>query len=256
MANQTAIVTGASRGIGRAIASALGGAGWNIVINYNSNADAANESAEAVRQAGGQAQTVQANVGNLDDHARLVETAVNEFGGLNLLVNNAGVSPKVRADLLEMGADSYDHVLDTNLKGAFFLTQRVANHMIEQQGDDAFRAIVNIGSISAYAASTNRGEYCMSKAGMFMMTQLFAARLADAGVNVYEVRPGIIQTDMTSKVKDKYDRLILEEGLTPIRRWGQPSDLGKAVLAIAEDRFPFSTGEVINVDGGFHMHRL
>jgi len=254
--NPTAIVTGASRGIGRAIAAALGAARWNVVINYNSNADAANESAQAVKHAGGDALTVQANVGSLDDHKKLVDAAVEKFGAIDLLVNNAGVAPKVRADLLEMGEESYDHVLDTNLKGAFFLTQTVANRMIAQENNNGAPMIVNIGSISAYCASINRGEYCMSKAGMYMMTQLFAARLADNNINVYEVRPGIIQTDMTSKVKDKYDKKIIDEGLTPIRRWGQPDDIAQAVLAIAERRFPFSTGEVINVDGGFHMHRL
>ena len=256
--NPTAIVTGASRGIGRAIAAALGGASWNVVINYNANADAANESAQAVKDAGGDALTVQANVGDLDDHKKLVDAAIEKFGAIDMLVNNAGVAPKVRADLLEMPAESYDHVLDTNLKGAFFLTQTIANHMVEGGKKDQGQApmIVNIGSISAYCASINRGEYCMAKAGMAMMTQLFAARLADDGINVYEVRPGIIQTDMTSKVKDKYDKKIIDEGLTPIRRWGQPDDIAQAVLAIAERRFPFSTGEVINVDGGFHMHRL
>ncbi len=233
----TAIVTGASRGIGRAIATALGSANFNVVINYNANADAAKESAEAVEQAGGKAQIVQANIGNLDDHQKLVDAAVSNFGGIDLLVNNAGVAPKVRADLLEMPEESYDHVLDTNLKGAFFLTQRIANHMIAQQpsdrhGDISTRVppmIVNIGSISAYTASINRGEYCMAKAGMAMMTQLFAARLADEGINVYEVRPGIIATDMTSGVKDKYDTLIIDQGLTPIRRWGQPEDIASAV---------------------------
>ena len=253
---RTALVTGASRGIGRAIAEALGGAGFNVVINYHANADAANEAAQAVEAAGGRAMTVQANVGALDDHVKLVDAAVERFGGVDVLVNNAGVAPKVRADLLEMGEESYDHVLDTNLKGAFFLTQRVANQMIARGDKAAAPMIVNIGSISAYTASINRGEYCMAKAGIGMMTQLFAARLADEGINVYEVRPGIIATDMTSGVKEKYDKLIIEQGLTPIRRWGEPGDIAQAVLAIVERRFPFSTGEVINVDGGFHMHRL
>lgn len=258
MADQscTALVTGASRGIGRAIAEALGGSGFNVVINYNASADAANKAALAVEAAGGQALSVQANVGNLEDHEKLVNASVKRFGGIDLLVNNAGVAPKVRADLMEMSEESYDHVLDTNLKGSFFLTQRVARHMIDRHNKTGDSMIVNIGSISAYTASINRGEYCMSKAGFAMMTQLFAARLADEGINVYEVRPGIIATDMTSGVKEKYDKLIVDQGLTPIRRWGEPRDIAQAVLAIAEGRFPFSTGEVINVDGGFHMHRL
>lgn len=253
----TAIVTGASRGIGRAIAEALGSAGFNLVINYNANAAAADESAAAVKAAGGQAITVQADIGSTEDRQKLVDAAVAQFGSIELLVNNAGVAPKVRADLLETPEDSFDDVLGTNLKGPFYLTQLVAKRMIEQ-GANATQppAIVNIGSISAYTASVNRGEYCIAKAGIAMMTQLFAARLAEHGINVFEIRPGIIATDMTSGVQAKYDKLILEDGITPIRRWGKPSDIAKAVKAIAQGSFPFSTGEVINVDGGFHMHRL
>jgi NAD(P)-dependent dehydrogenase (short-subunit alcohol dehydrogenase family) len=260
---RTAIVTGASRGIGRGIAEALGGLGAQVVINYNSNADAAQEAAEAVVDAGGEALIVQANIGVEEDRLRLLEDTADAFGPVDLLVNNAGVAPKVRADLLQMSADSYSYVMDTNLKGPFFLTQVVANHMIEYglferhtQGKGPRPAIVNIGSISAYTSSVNRGEYCLAKAGMGMMTALFADRLAEFGINVYEVRPGIIATDMTSGVKEKYDKLIIEQGLTPIRRWGTPADIAAAVKAIALDLLPFSTGEVINVDGGFHMHRL
>ena len=250
----TAIVTGASRGIGRAIAEALGGAGFGVVINYNANADAAKEAANAVEAAGGRASIVQANVGELGDHDKLIDAA-EALGPISLLVNNAGVGPKVRADLLETTDESWDYVVDTNLKGPFFLTQAVAKRMIAAGGDRP-RHIVNIGSISAYTASINRGEYCVAKAGMAMMTLLFADRLAQEGINVYEIRPGIIATDMTSGVQAKYDKLILEDGLTPIRRWGKPEDVGQAVLAIARGHLPFSTGEVINVDGGFHMHRL
>lgn len=257
--NRTAIVTGGSRGIGRGIAEALGAAGHNVVINYNANADAAKQAADAVKQAGGEAHIVQANIGKADDRERLVDATVERFGRIDLLVNNAGVAPKVRADLLEMPEDSWDFVLDVNLKGPFFLTQLVARRMIDakpQTADGQPPAIVNIGSISAYTASINRGEYCIAKAGMGMMTALFADRLAEHGINVYEVRPGIIATDMTSGVKAKYDKLILEDGITPIRRWGKPEDIAKAVVAIARGLFPFSTGEVINVDGGFHMKRL
>lgn len=252
----TAIVTGGSRGIGRAIAEALGRLGFSVVVNYHSNAAAADEVVAAVKQVGGDAMAVQADVGNLADHERLLAAAVDRFGAVSLLVNNAGVAPRVRADMLEMPEESWDYVLDTNLKGAFFLTQRVARHMIEARPPKA--RIVTIGSISAYTASVNRGEYCIAKAGLGMMTKLFAARLAAYGINVYEIRPGVIATDMTGPVKAKYDKLILEDerGITPIRRWGQPSDIAAAVVAIAEDRFPFSTGEVFNVDGGFHLHRL
>jgi len=256
---RTAIVTGASRGIGRAIAGKLGQAGFMVAINYNANVDAAEEAAAMVRESGGEAMIVQADIGSEDDRARLVDQVVHKCGRIDLLVNNAGVAPKVRADMLEMPEDSFDYVLGTNLKGPYFLTQRVANHMIEKR--DAYPeqtppAIVNITSISSYTASVNRAEYCLAKAGLTMMTKLFAVRLAEHGINVHEVSPGIIQTDMTSGVKEKYDRLIIEEGLTPIRRWGKPDDIARAVLAVAEGLLPFSTGEAIHVDGGFHLHWL
>lgn len=255
----TAIVTGASRGIGRGIAEALGGAGFHVAINYNRNADAAEQAAQAVRAAGGEALIVQADIAQAADRAALVDQTVQRFGAIHLLVNNAGVAPRVRADLLDAGEEEYDYVMATNLKGPYFLTSLVARRMVAQIEADTQprrRAIVNIGSISAYTASVNRGEYCISKAGMGMMTQLFAARLAEFGINVYEVRPGIIETDMTGPVKAKYDKLILEDGITPIRRWGTPDDIAQAVLAIAEGRLPFSTGQVIDVDGGFHMRTL
>ena len=260
-----AIVTGGSRGIGRGIAVALGSAGFRVVINYNSNAAAADEAAGLVKDAGGDAITVQANVGSTDDHARLLNAATGAFGPVSCLVNNAGVAPKIRADVLEMPEESYDFVMDTNLKGPFLLTQRVAKHMIETApggagdgGSFGGQTIVNISSISAYTAHVNRGEYSLSKAGMAMMTQVFAARLAEHGINVYEIRPGVIATDMTGGVKAKYDKLILkdERGISPIRRWGAPEDIAKAVRVIAEGTLPFSTGEVINVDGGFHMKTL
>ncbi len=182
---------------------------------------------------------------------------MEKCGRLDLLVNNAGMAPRQRRDLLETTEESYDEVMAVNLKGPFFLTQRVANLMIEllQQGVIEQPKIINIGSMSAYTASVNRGEYCLSKAGLGMMTALFADRLAEYGILVYEVRPGVIATDMTSVVKERYDRLI-GEGLTPVRRWGQPGDVAQAVLAIAQGYLPFSTGEVINVDGGFHLRRL
>jgi len=261
---KNAIVTGGSRGIGRAIATDLGAAGFNVVINYNSNAAAADEAAKLVEDAGGKAITVQANVGSTDDHKKMLDAATSAFGPVTCLVNNAGVAPKVRADVLDMPEDSYDFVMDTNLKGPFLLTQRVAKHMIETAPDGAGpgafggQSIVNISSISAYTAHVNRGEYSLSKAGMAMMTQVFASRLAEHGINVYEIRPGVIATDMTGGVKEKYDKLILhdERGISPIRRWGAPEDIAKAVRVIAEGALPFSTGEVINVDGGFHMRTL
>jgi NAD(P)-dependent dehydrogenase (short-subunit alcohol dehydrogenase family) len=255
--NPVAIVTGASRGIGRGIATALAAHGWTAVINYRGNAAAAQETADAIQAAGGRALIVQADIGAAPDRELLVRTTLERCGRVDLLVNNAGMAPRQRMDLLTTTENSYDEVMAVNLKGPFFLTQRVAYAMIEllRQGVIDQPKIINIGSISAYTASVNRGEYCISKAGMGMMTALFAERLAEYGILVYEVRPGIIETDMTSAVKERYDALI-GGGLTPLRRWGQPEDVAWAVLAIAQGYMPFSTGEVINVDGGFHLRRL
>ena len=254
---QVAIVTGAGRGIGRGVALALAERGWQLAVNYRSNAAAAAATVEEIRAHGGDAIAIQADVGDLGDHERFVNAVMDAYGRIDLLVNNAGIGPRVRLDLLNMSPESYDEVMAVNLKGPFFLTQRVTKHMIAMQeaGTGQPPKIVNIGSISAYTSSTMRGEYCMSKAGVAMMTILFGDRLAEYGINVYEIRPGIIRTDLTSVVKDKYDKMI-GDGLTPIKRWGEPDDIGKAVVAIAEGYLPFSTGEVINVDGGFHLHRL
>ncbi|WP_433217793.1 3-ketoacyl-ACP reductase [Dactylosporangium sp. CS-047395] len=248
-----AIVTGASRGIGRGIAIALARAGWDVVVNYASNADAAREVAAEIEKHGSKAAMVQADLSRSDDRTRLVAEAYAAFGDIELLVNNAGVAPDVRADILEAGEESFDRLVGINLKGPYFLTQLVANRMIAAgtQGQ-----IVTISSMSAYTASVNRGDYCITKAGLSMLTKLYAARLAEHGINVYEVRPGIIATDMTGGVKEKYDRLIFDEGITPIRRWGTPEDVGKAVVAIASGLLAFSTGQVIDVDGGFHLKTL
>jgi len=260
MSKKSALVTGASRGIGRGIAIELAKAGYRVAINYAGNVDAANEALALVRAAGGDGFIVQGDVAVAADRARLVEQTLTHFGRIDLLVNNAGVGPKVRADLLDSGEESFDRLFTINLKGPFFLTQMVAKHLITQEPDalGSRGQIVNISSISAYTASINRGDYCMVKAGLSMMTKLFADRMAPHGVNVYEIRPGVIATDLTSGVKAKYDKLIIEDerGITPIRRWGRPEDVGLAVRAIAEDRFPFSTGAVFDVDGGFGLHRL
>lgn len=252
------LVTGASRGIGRGIAIELARAGCRVAVNYAGNAEAAAATLAEVRAAGGDGFVIQGDIGVAADRARLVERTAAQFGRIDLLVNNAGVAPTTRADLLDAGEESFDRLFAINLKGPFFLTQLVARRMLAQEPDAAGSRgrIVSITSISAYAASVNRGDYCMVKAGLSMMTKLFADRLATSGINVYEIRPGVIATDMTGGVKEKYDRLILEQGITPIRRWGQPEDIGRAVRAIAEDRFPFSTGAVFDVDGGFHLHRL
>jgi NAD(P)-dependent dehydrogenase (short-subunit alcohol dehydrogenase family) len=257
MSEQVALVTGAGRGIGRGIVLALAGRGWDVVINYRGNAEAATATARRVEQSGRQALLLQADISQEADRQRLVDETLRQFGRIDLLVNNAGMAPRQRRDLLDTTEASYDEVMAVNLKGPFFLTQRVAQVMIDllQAGLINWPKIINISSISAYTSSLSRGEYCLSKAGMAMMTALFADRLAEYGINVYEVRPGVIETDMTSAAKEKYDHLI-SEGLTPIRRWGQPNDVAQAVVALAEGYLPFSTGEVINVDGGFHLRRL
>lgn len=256
--NPVALVTGASRGIGRGIAIALAAEKFDVVVNYASNLAAAEEVKSIIEGHGGRAHLVRADVSSAADRRRLVDETLAVFGQIHLLVNNAGIAPAVRADLLDAGEESFDKLIATNLKGPYFLTQLVAREMIAaiERGEASHPKIVTVSSISAYTASTNRGDYCIAKAGLAMMTQLFAARLAEYGINVYEIRPGIVETDMTGPVKAKYDKLILEDGITPIRRWGKPEDVAKAVVAIAKDLLPFSTGEVINVDGGFHLRRL
>jgi 3-oxoacyl-[acyl-carrier protein] reductase len=257
MNERVALITGAGRGIGRGIATGLAARGWRVMINYHRNAAAASETVRLVEKAGGRGMVVQANVAAAADRSRLVEETLKRFERVDVLVNNAGIAPRQRVDILETSEASYDELMAVNLKGPFFLTQRVAKSMIEllKKGLIDQPVIINIGSLSAYTSSTSRGEYCLSKAGVAMMTALFADRLAEFGINVYEVRPGIIETDMTRVVKEKYDHLIAS-GLTPIRRWGQPDDVARAVVALAEGALPFSTGEVINVDGGFHLRRL
>jgi 3-oxoacyl-[acyl-carrier protein] reductase len=254
---RVALVTGSGRGIGRGIALALAERGWVVIVNYRGSVESAAATVQTIFQAGGDAFAIQADIGSAADRERLVGETLAKYGQIDLLVNNAGMAPRQRTDLLTMTEESYDEVMLANLKGPFFLTQRVAHVMIDLSRNGIVQSprIVNIGSISAYTSSVNRGEYCLSKTGMSMMTLLFADRLAEYGINVYEVRPGIIATDMTSGVTGSYDSLIAE-GLTPIRRWGQPEDVARAVVALAEDYLPFSTGEVINVDGGFHFRRL
>ena len=253
------LITGAGRGIGRGIAVALAKLGHAVAINYAGNAAAAGECLQLVRAAGGEGFTVRADVADREDRARLVRSVLNEYGRIDLLVNNAGVAPAVRADLLEADEASFDRLLNINLKGPYFLTQLVARQMITQvqQGALPFGLprIVTVTSVSAYTASVNRGDYCVAKAGLAMLTKLFAARLAEYGINVYEVRPGVIETEMTAGVKEKYDTLIAQ-GAWPLRRWGQPADVARTVAALARGDLPYSTGEVINVDGGFHLRIL
>jgi NAD(P)-dependent dehydrogenase (short-subunit alcohol dehydrogenase family) len=264
--NPVALITGASRGIGRGIALELGKGGFDVVINYAGNAAAAKQTAgDCASAADANGKTIrpeicQADIAKTEDRKRLIQFVHEKFGRLDLLVNNAGVAPDVRADILEASEASFDRLININVKGPYFLTQLAAKWMIEQRRDGKSSGsfapkIITISSISAYTASVNRGDYCISKAALSMLTPLYASRLAEHGINVYEIRPGVIATDMTGPVKEKYDKLIAE-GLTPIKRWGIPEDIGKAVAAVALDAFPFSTGEVINVDGGFHLRRL
>jgi 3-oxoacyl-[acyl-carrier protein] reductase len=254
---KVAIITGSGRGIGRGIAIQLAKIGWSIVINDVGNPDPPRETLELVRAGGSDGQIILADVTSNADRQRLVSETLDSFGRIDLLVNNAGIGPRQRLDILETSEESMHEVLGVNLIGPFFLTQVVAREMIKlvDQKTVADPKIINIGSISAFTSSTSRAEYCISKAGVAMTTLLYADRLAAHGINVYEIRPGIIATPMTAGVKEKYDKLIAE-GITPIKRWGQPEDIGKAIVAIAEGYFPFSTGQVINVDGGFHVQRL
>ncbi|NIA07307.1 MAG: 3-ketoacyl-ACP reductase [Actinobacteria bacterium] len=259
-----AIITGASRGIGKAIALELAKLDYDIVISHFDFASDGKPDESISRQTQNEIQatgpkciSIRADVSSASDRQRLVELTKGKFGRCEMLINNAGVAPSKRVDLLEATEESFDRVVSINLKGPYFLSQLVANWMIEQKKEHPGRnfRVVNTGSISAYTSSPGRGEYCISKAGVGMMTALYADRLAEFGIGVFEIRPGIIATDMTSVVKDKYDKLIAQ-GLTPIKRWGLPEDIAKAVGAIAEGRLDFSTGQVINVDGGFHLRRL
>lgn len=250
-----AIVTGASRGIGRSVALELASLGYDLVINR-----AQEEEPEVLAEAGAfgaRCEFVAGSIADAQTRERIVESTRAQFARCDLLVNNAGAAPVKRLDILEATEESFDRVLSINLKGPYFLTQLVANWMIEQRKvhPDRPLRIVNIGSISAYTSSPSRGEYCISKAGIAMMTKLYADRLATHDIGVFEISPGIIETDMTRAVKEKYDHLIAE-GLTPIKRWGNPGDVAKVVGAIAEGKLDFSTGSVINVDGGFHLRRL
>lgn len=242
---KTAIITGGIGGIGYAISTALSKSGFKTVIF-----DVADEEKAAEKTAQlNECVYVRGDLSKAEDRERLVRSA----GSIDLLVNCAGVAPRVRADILEVTEEDFDFVTNINIKGTFFLTQLAAKNMIENK---TCGRIVNISSMSAYTSSVNRPQYCISKAGVSMITKLYADKLAEYGIGVYEIRPGIIKTDMTKTVEGKYDRLINDEGILPIKRWGYPEDIAKAVDAIASGALPYSTGEVINVDGGFHLRRL
>lgn len=253
--NKTALITGAARGIGQATAIALSEKGYNIVIaDILSNAD---ETIQECKNNGVETLFIRTDISDRDDRKNLVEVIRDKFNHLDLLVNNAGISVKERTDILKTSEESYDHVMDVNLKGPFFLTQAVAGWMIERTVEDPEMApiIINIASLTSYASATSMAEYCLSKTGVSMMTKLFADRLADHGIYVYEIRPGIVKTDMTSGVRDKYDEFINSGGL-PIQRWGLPEDIARAVVGLTTGFLSYSTGEVLNVDGGYHLRRL
>ena len=253
---KVALVTGSTRGIGFGIAKVLGENGYHVIIS-GTQPEQVNQQALA-RLDGISHEYFQLNIADLDNQKTMFEHIQNRLGRLDVLVNNAGVAPLVRADLLETSPESFDRVLDINLRGTFFMCQQAANLMLIMQAqalEDYHPRIINISSISAYTSSVNRPEYCISKAGISMVTALFADRLADAGIPVFEIRPGIIQTDMTKAVTEKYQRLI-EGGITPVRRFGQPEDVAQAVLAVCSGLMDFTTGQIINADGGFHLRRL
>ncbi|HWY87828.1 MAG TPA: 3-ketoacyl-ACP reductase [Gemmataceae bacterium] len=246
-----ALVTGGSRGIGRGICVELARSGHRVAINYQGNEEAALATAGLVAES----MLCQGDVSNSADRERLVDSVLAQWGRIDVLVNNAGITSQGRRDILEATEESWDRVLDVNLKGAFFLSRRVAREMLHllQDPPPAFNpTIINVSSLSAYALSTTRGDYCISKAGLSVVTQLFALRLANHGIRVYEVRPGIIDTDMTAGGKEAYTQKIAK-GLTPIRRWGTPAEVGRAVASLVAGAIPFSTGDVVNVDGGFHL---
>lgn len=254
---KTALITGGSRGIGLGIAEKLAAEGYNLIINGMRPEEAVAGVLSKLTAFGVEVSYCAGNIGAAEDREKICAFVKGSAGKLNILVNNAGVAPLERKDVLETTEESYERVMDINLKGAYFLTQSLANWMIElKKADEGFQAgIINVSSISATVASVNRAEYCISKAGMSMMTQLFAIRLSDFDIPVYEVRPGITETDMTAGVKEKYDRLI-EDGLTLQKRWGTTADVGMAVAALARNDFPYSTGQVIMVDGGLTIARL
>jgi 3-oxoacyl-[acyl-carrier protein] reductase len=257
-----ALVTGAGRGLGRGIALQLAEHGCSVVINYAQNSAAAEEAAEACRRVAKsglqQFITVQADIGTLGARKHLLERTLAHFGRIDALVNNAGMAPRTRADIVVATEDSFEEIIRTNLQGPYFMTQQVVAHWLGSTAAPARgegRKIIFVTSISADTASTHRGDYCISKAGLSMAAQLWATRVAADGIQVIEVRPGIMATDMTAGVREKYDAL-LAQGLVPQMRWGTPEDVGRAVRSIIAGDFPFSTGAVIPVDGGFNLRRL
>lgn len=256
------LVTGSSRGLGRGVAESLAGSGYSVAIHYVNNRQSAEETAEACRKLAPNPEqkfaVVGGNIGIDADRRQILDQTLAAFGHLDALVNNAGIAPRVRADITEATEDVFDEVIAVNLKGPYFLSQLAVRYWFSHPGASRLASgykLIFVSSLSANTSSVNRGEYCISKAGLSMASQLWAVRLAAEGIQVMELRPGIMATDMTAGVKEKYDKL-LAEGIVPQKRWGSPADLGLAVESILDGKFPFSTGDVINVDGGFHLRRL
>ena len=253
---KTAIITGGSRGIGFAISRRLDQEDFNVAVVGTRDQKACQENLDILTKDNASWLYISSDVSNPEDRKRIIEETITRFGRIDLLVNNAGVAPKIRADLLEMTPESWDYVMDTNTKSNMFLTQLAVKIMLNQENTGKKRGtVINISSCSAEVSSVNRGEYCVSKAGISMLTKLYADRLAREGIFVHEIRPGIIKTDMTAGVTEKYDKLI-KDGVFPIPRWGSPEDVAEAVAAFAGDNFLYTTGNVVDVDGGFHIRRL
>jgi 3-oxoacyl-[acyl-carrier protein] reductase len=255
---KVALVTGGGRGIGFGICEKLAADGFNLVLSGRSDVSKVADSMKALEDLGADVLYCSGDVSSADDRTAMLVEIKERFGRLDVLVNNAGVAPKVRADILEADEDSFEWIMKINLQGPYFLTQACANWMVEQKkADDSFGGcIINVGSISATVVSPNRGDYCISKAGLGMMSSLFAARLGEFSIPVYEIRPGIIKTDMTAGVTGKYDDLIDNTELLVEKRWGVPEDIGKLAAAMARGDLPYATGQAIYVDGGLTMNRL
>lgn len=257
-ARPVALVTGARRGIGRGISYALAEKGFDVVVNDLESDDDFEATLQGIRDRGGQAYAVMGDIADIDGHQALIDSAAGAAERLDCLVNNAGVSVLSRGDLLDVTAESYDRCVNINLRGTFFLTQCFAKYLLANNAShEHHRSIVTVSSINAEAVSVNRGEYCIAKTGLAMMTKLFALRLAEAGIGVYEVRPGVIETDMTSapEVRERYTKFI-NSGNVPIARWGQPQDIGQAVATLASGDLPYNVGQAIYVDGGINLVQL
>jgi len=255
--NKIAFITGGTRGIGFGIAVALGKAGFDLALNGMRKEDEVVDALEEVRKLGVNVAYFQGNIAVREDRQAMFDKILSHFGAVNVLVNNAGIAPRERADILHAKEEIWDEVMEINLKGPYFLTQLFANYFVEKRKEEPLfdTNIINVSSISAFVASVNRGEYCISKAGIAMATKLWATRLGEYDIPVYEIQPGIIKTDMTSGVVEKYDKLF-QEGISLQRRWGLPDDVGKVAAMLAQGHLPYATGQVIKVDGGLNIQRL